>query len=252
MRGPRPGRRWTGRTRHKPVARKRGGGAKPPSATPEKRRYKAFAAWPELLPAPDAVFASHDSDPADIAAQATRRQIEDWRGLFKKQKNPLYAWLAIAYSFAHEAPLPEWCLEYIKTCSFEIYVLMQLVCGRDFVIDLSAKGPSGTMRPDEAKKHLAAALQITNGGGNAFKQLLSDAENMRAYAAKRLAKDIKRLSAAFPPINGAYDDAPAKALEAIQARHCITDRQAKNRVKAGRELLQWPDAPVPKRKKPNP
>jgi hypothetical protein len=107
----------------------------------------------------------------DHDIQQTLDRIEGWYETSKK--NPLYAWEAIAHCLngPEPAPLPDWCLDYLRDAARGIY---RLYCGRDF------ENPEIRITSDDAVRLTLHALGIQRERRkNAFARSKEDGVDMK-------------------------------------------------------------------------
>ena len=134
-------------------------------------------------------------------------------------------------------------MNYLHVSALDMFALMEAVCGQDFAIDLTRDG--GSMTATEAADRVNYALKIKRQGYNAFKQLLSDRQAAGDWATKKSAEHLRELSALFLPLQGKYDDEPAKALRKIRERRGIgerddgtgDDRQLQRQLRKGAQVV---------------
>jgi hypothetical protein len=143
--------------------------------------------------------------PYDDNIQQTLDRIKVW---YDVSGNPLYVWEAIHHCLteAKPAPLPEWCVSYLRDTSGNMY---QLYCGRDFRASTDHKPK---ISPEEAFKAVPQALGISRQGKkNAF-QMSAEDRSKQSLAGS---------------IGG------RAALEAYQKQHYISEESARRHKALG-------------------
>jgi hypothetical protein len=124
---------------------------------------------------------------------------ENWWN--KSDKNPLYAWKAMAWCFANELTLPDWAQAYFHEAAQNMSMLAN---GRDFRHPDKPK-----IQPDEAKQAVGEALGLWRGKSkNMFARLNDDAAASHADLEIEHAESLGQGKVIHYSKNGITGDAP--------------------------------------------
>jgi hypothetical protein len=99
-------------------------------------------------------------------------RLQHWHA---ETNNPLYAWEAIACCLNADdpIPIPDWCLDYLRSASINIFRLSR---HQDFRVPDS---PAGKLSTEQVIKLIPEALALSKQGHSAFASLLKDRDIMR-------------------------------------------------------------------------
>jgi hypothetical protein len=170
---------------------------------------------------------STDEEWEQFRRAASEAASERYRQLSVDTKNPIYIWQAILAFLAHNEPLPDWCIEYIKCCAIEMHHLVV-----NLVRDERNNGALLPLPPISSAVRavtdaVPAALQLRRRGWNAFRQYAADQRRMQDGTT----------AAAAPLVNLSKVDLVKKIARRRQFSETSESWLVRKQIKEGRRLL---------------
>jgi hypothetical protein len=154
---------------------------------------------------------------------------ENWWN--KSDKNPLYAWKAMAWCLANEVSLPGWVQDYFHNAAQNMSMLAN---SRDFRHPEKPK-----IRPDEAKQAVGEALGLWRGKSkNMFARLDDDMDASRAAQAVEAAEARGQGKVIHYSENGVTGDAPTVKDVKKKFRPDIQSDRKDRLLKHGRAMTR--------------
>jgi hypothetical protein len=194
--------------------------------------------------------ASGHSIPAATPSSAAPNDVAVWVEadyfLVKQTGNPLYIWRAILNCLTHDLPLPDWCLDHIRTIAINMHDLMHGVglttvpvrADGESDADFAQRSLDRYNNPEfdlkDAVKFLPQALMLTRQGWSAFTDFAKD-------------EKISKEAAQYFVVADRMPARAEAALDDIRNRNKVDHtRSARRRIHQGFSLLGFNDGTNPK------